>query len=546
MTPLVTILLPTLNERAFVTDCLDSLCDQDYPEVDEILVVDGGSTDGTRAIVQRHGGPSPTGRQSEGDGSRSHERRARGAAYDVIVRADAHTLYARDYVSSSVKMLVRTDGSGGRRADDVLSASRPSAERSPQLPPHPLELDQAGSTTATGLEEVDTVYLGTFRKATVVDVGGYDDEDLQWAAEDQELNFRIRRRAKLFSIHPFGPSTSRVKPLEPSPANTTTTACARPRHSPSTRRSPIGARLRRLFSSVERRLGDLFRRSPPTAARIAAGTRLPDRCIDRRRTPQPATWCRSPSRLRCPDHLPLVLRGRPLAGTGPDHHPAPIPCSTKESIQAQRSVDTNAAPISQKEDTDDTQRLDHSPHGRHRIIRQCLCWTDPPEFPDCTIRIFSRTNASSPRCRSVSTAIGSATSSVMSVDLKRLLRASQGADVIIHAAAMKQVIASEYNPFEAVQTNVTGAQNIVDAAIDAGVRTVVALSTDKAVNPVNLDGATKLCAEKLIVHGNSYASGRETRSPVSGTATWSVHGVPSCRCSRSRPPRDGSPSPIRE
>ena len=133
------------------------------------------------------------------------------------------------------------------------------------------------------------------------------------------------------------------------------------------------------------------------------------------------------------------------------------------------------------------------------------------EFPDCTIRIFSRDELKQSEMQKrfdgdrLRYFIGDVR------DSKRLLRAAQGADVIIHAAAMKQVIASEYNPFEAVQTNVTGAQNIVDAAIDAGVKTVVALSTDKAVNPVNLYGATKLCAEKLIVHGNSYASGRETR-----------------------------------
>ena len=96
-------------------------------------------------------------------------------------------------------------------------------------------------------------------------------------------------------------------------------------------------------------------------------------------------------------------------------------------------------------------------------------------------------------------------------DRQRLFRASQGADVIIHAAAMKQVPACEYNPFEAVQTNVIGAQNVVDAAIDAGVPRVVALSTDKAVNPVNLYGATKLCAEKIIVQGNAYAAHSKTR-----------------------------------
>lgn len=93
----------------------------------------------------------------------------------------------------------------------------------------------------------------------------------------------------------------------------------------------------------------------------------------------------------------------------------------------------------------------------------------------------------------------------------RLTRAMRGADLVIHAAAMKQVPACEYNPFEAVQTNVLGAQHIVDAAIDSGVQRVVALSTDKAVNPVNLYGATKLCAEKIIVQGNAYAASSETR-----------------------------------
>lgn len=93
----------------------------------------------------------------------------------------------------------------------------------------------------------------------------------------------------------------------------------------------------------------------------------------------------------------------------------------------------------------------------------------------------------------------------------RLTRAMQGADIVVHAAAMKQVPACEYNPFEAVQTNILGAQHVVDAAIDSGVERVVALSTDKAVNPVNLYGATKLCAEKIIVQGNAYAARNRTR-----------------------------------
>lgn len=97
-------------------------------------------------------------------------------------------------------------------------------------------------------------------------------------------------------------------------------------------------------------------------------------------------------------------------------------------------------------------------------------------------------------------------------DRDRLYRAFQAdVDIVVHAAALKQVPSCEYNPFEAVKTNVLGAQNVIDAAIDCGVEKVMALSTDKAVNPVNIYGASKLCAEKLFVHGNSYAGGRKTR-----------------------------------
>ncbi len=99
-------------------------------------------------------------------------------------------------------------------------------------------------------------------------------------------------------------------------------------------------------------------------------------------------------------------------------------------------------------------------------------------------------------------------------DRDRLARAFDGIDVVIHAAALKQVPAAEYNPFEAVKTNVIGAQNIIDAAIDRGVKRVVALSTDKAANPINLYGATKLCSDKLFVAGNSYSGYRETRFAV--------------------------------
>ena len=97
-------------------------------------------------------------------------------------------------------------------------------------------------------------------------------------------------------------------------------------------------------------------------------------------------------------------------------------------------------------------------------------------------------------------------------DKERLYRAfGANVDVVVHAAALKQVPACEYNPFEAIKTNILGAQNIIDAAIDCGVPKVLALSTDKAVNPINLYGATKLCAEKLFIQGNSYAGPKNTR-----------------------------------
>jgi UDP-N-acetylglucosamine 4,6-dehydratase len=95
-------------------------------------------------------------------------------------------------------------------------------------------------------------------------------------------------------------------------------------------------------------------------------------------------------------------------------------------------------------------------------------------------------------------------------DRERMKRAMDGVDIVIHAAALKQVPACEYNPMEAVKTNVVGAQNVIDAAIDSGVQRVMAISTDKAVNPINVYGATKLCAEKLFTQGNSYA-------PLGGT-----------------------------
>jgi UDP-N-acetylglucosamine 4,6-dehydratase len=99
-------------------------------------------------------------------------------------------------------------------------------------------------------------------------------------------------------------------------------------------------------------------------------------------------------------------------------------------------------------------------------------------------------------------------------DRERLYRAFDSVDVIVHAAALKQVPASEYNPLEAIKTNVLGAANVIEAAIDRNVKKVIALSTDKAANPINLYGATKLCSDKLFVAANSYSGYHGTRFGV--------------------------------
>jgi len=133
------------------------------------------------------------------------------------------------------------------------------------------------------------------------------------------------------------------------------------------------------------------------------------------------------------------------------------------------------------------------------------------DWPDAVLRVYSRDELKQSEMLS---RFGGAQLRFLIGDVRdrsRMTRAAQGADIVIHAAAMKQVPACEYNPFEAVRTNVLGAQHVIDAAIDAGVQKVVALSTDKAVNPVNLYGATKLCAEKIVVQGNAYASHSQTR-----------------------------------
>lgn len=99
-------------------------------------------------------------------------------------------------------------------------------------------------------------------------------------------------------------------------------------------------------------------------------------------------------------------------------------------------------------------------------------------------------------------------------ELSRLRRAMEGTEIVVHAAALKRVPALEYNPFEAVKTNILGTENLIDAAIDTGVKKAILISSDKAVNPVNVYGATKLVAEKLFIQGNSYKGDRPTSFSV--------------------------------
>ena len=190
--PLVSIVLPTLDERRYIRDCLDSLLAQDYPGVEEILVVDGGSLDGTREIASVWGGlvrvvdnPCVTAAAAMNIGIEA-------AMNELVVRADAHTLYAHDYVSSCVASLLRTDAAivGGPMRPVGKS---PFGRAVAAVTSSPFGIGPGRFHYSDKVEDVDTVYLGAFNRQTVIDAGGYDEVNLQWAAEDQELNFRVRR-----------------------------------------------------------------------------------------------------------------------------------------------------------------------------------------------------------------------------------------------------------------------------------------------------------------------------------------------------------------
>lgn len=196
MAPTVTIVVPTLDERAWITDCLSSLSTQDHPAILEILVVDGRSGDGTRDLVARFARRDPRVRLLD-----NPQRSAAGALNtglgaargDLIVRADAHATYAPDYVRRCIDVLEETG------ADNVGGPMRPvGANRFGRavaaVTSSPLGMGTGAFHYTTRRREVDTVYLGCYRTATLRDLGGWDADRLQWGAEDHELNHRLRRR----------------------------------------------------------------------------------------------------------------------------------------------------------------------------------------------------------------------------------------------------------------------------------------------------------------------------------------------------------------
>ncbi len=199
--PTVSVILPTLDERHYIRDCLDSLAAQDYPRIIEILVVDGGSVDGTRGIVEDEGGVVRLLDNPRVSAAAAMNVGLVHAAGEVVVRADAHTLYAGDYVRRCVDVLEETG------ADNVGGPMRPVGATSfgravAAVTSSPFGVGPGRFHYANSRQDVDTVYLGCWRRQTLQALGGFDESQLQWAAEDQELNFRLRRRGGRIVVDP--------------------------------------------------------------------------------------------------------------------------------------------------------------------------------------------------------------------------------------------------------------------------------------------------------------------------------------------------------
>ena len=199
--PPVSVVLPSLNERGYMTDCLTSLLAQDYPSIDEILVVDGGSDDGTRAIAESFGAPVRVVPNPRVTAAAAMNVGLAEAANELIVRVDAHTVYAPDYVRRSIEALQASGADvvgGAMRPIGVTAFGRAVAA----VTSSPLGVGPGRFHYADEAQDVETVYLGTYRREALEEVGGWDETDLQWAAEDQELNYRLRLGGRRIRLEP--------------------------------------------------------------------------------------------------------------------------------------------------------------------------------------------------------------------------------------------------------------------------------------------------------------------------------------------------------
>ncbi|MGZ6898820.1 MAG: glycosyltransferase family 2 protein [Acidimicrobiia bacterium] len=197
----MSVVLPTRDEQAYLRDCLAALVHQDYPGPYEILVVDGRSDDRTREIAYTVGEPVEV---IDNPGITAAAAMNLGIAHasgEIIVRADAHALYEPDYVRRCVERLEHdryTVVGGPMRPVGTSRFGRAVAA----VTSSPLGIGPGKFHYATELTEVDTVFLGAFRRAMIPVVGGYDETSLQWAAEDHELNLRIRARGGRIAVDP--------------------------------------------------------------------------------------------------------------------------------------------------------------------------------------------------------------------------------------------------------------------------------------------------------------------------------------------------------
>ena len=202
----VTIILPTLNEVSHSGDCLESLKEQDYVNILEILVVDGGSQDGTQDIVLAAGGNVRLLNNPRMTAAAAMNIGIQECSTAIFIRMDAHTLYANDYVSRSVSTFEESDATvvGGPMRP---IGTNPFGCAVSAVTTSPLGVGPGRFHYSEKLEEVETVYLGIFDREFVIKVGGYDEKNLQWAAEDQELNYRIRKAGGKILLDPRITST---------------------------------------------------------------------------------------------------------------------------------------------------------------------------------------------------------------------------------------------------------------------------------------------------------------------------------------------------